>query len=190
MIENLHATTILTVKKNNEVILIADGQVTLGSCVMKATANKLREFSSKSHEAKKILVGFAGSTADAFTLFELLESKLDKHPNQLKKACVELTKDCRSDKILRRLDAAMIVVDSENSLVLTGNGDVLEPEQRIAAIGSGGNYAFAAAMALSSYENNLSAEQIAVKSMEIAANLCIYTNHNFNIKKINIDNDE
>lgn len=183
---NFHATTILTVHKGNEVVIAADGQVTLGNCVMKSTANKLREFSNKTQKNQKVLVGFAGSTADALTLCELLEAKLEKH-SELKKSCVELTKDCRGDKILRRLEAMMIVINAQHSFVLTGQGDVLEPENRIAAIGSGGNYALAAASALCTCENNLNAEEIAKKSMEIAANLCIYTNHNIRTKKILIN---
>lgn len=188
MIESItmHATTILTVQKDNEVVIAADGQVSLGNCIMKSTANKLREFSGRTHKNQKVWVGFAGSTADALTLFELLEAKLEKH-SELKKACVELTKDCRGDKILRRLEAMMIVINANHSFVLTGQGDVLEPENRIAAIGSGGNYALAAANALCSFENNLSAEEIAKKAMNIAADLCVFTNHNIKLEKILID---
>lgn len=182
----MHATTILTVKKDNDVVIAADGQVTLGDCVMKSNANKLREFSNRSQQKdQKVLAGFAGSTADALTLYELLEAKLEKH-TELKKACVELTKDCRGDKVLRHLEAMMIVIDAQHSFILTGRGDVLEPNNRIAAIGSGGNYALAAANALCSFSNELTAEEIAKKSMEIAADLCIYTNKNIKIQKINI----
>lgn len=190
MSQTIHATTILTIKKDDKIVLIADGQVTAGSCVMKSNANKLRELSgkknspNKNQEDYKVLVGFAGTTADAMTLFELLESKLDKHPEQLKKACVELTKDCRGNKILRHLEAMMIVVDQHHSLIITGNGDVFEPEERIAAIGSGGNYALAAALALAHSDSKLDAEEIAHKSMKIAADLCIYTNHNNTIKTL------
>lgn len=184
MIISIKATTILTVQKDNQIVIIADGQATMGSCVAKSNVNKLREFTQNN---KKILAGFAGSTADAFTLFELLEKKLNKHPNQLRKACVELTKDFRSNNSLSNLDAMMIVVDKDDTLIISGTGDVLEPENRVTAIGSGGNYALAAATAFCSLEDSkLTAEEIAVKAMTIAADLCIYTNHNFRIKKIEI----
>lgn len=169
---NWHATTILCVRKNNKTVIIGDGQVSLGSTVIKSTAKKLRTLKDGS-----IIVGFAGSTADALTLFERLEAKLELHPNQIKRACVELAKDWRTDKYLRRLEAMMIVADKENTLVLTGNGDVLEPEHGVAAIGSGGNYALSAARALSDYETD--AEVIAEKAMKIAADICVYTNENF-----------
>ncbi len=167
-----HATTILCVRKGNKTALIGDGQVSFGQTVIKSTARKLRTLKDGA-----IIVGFAGSTADALTLFERLEAKLELHPNQLKRACVELAKDWRTDKYLRRLEAMMIVADKELTLVLTGNGDVLEPEHNIAAIGSGGNYALSAARALIQYEED--AEVIAEKAMKIAADICVYTNENF-----------
>lgn len=174
----LYGTTILSVRKNGKVAIAGDGQVTLGSTVLKSNAKKIRKLGDGS-----IIGGFAGATADAFTLFERLESKLDQYPNQLMRACVELAKDWRTDKYLRRLEAMMIVVDKNISLVLTGNGDVLEPEDGIAGIGSGGNYALAAARALASVEN-LSAEKIVTRSMKIAAELCVYTNNNVVIETL------
>jgi ATP-dependent HslUV protease subunit HslV len=168
----IYSTTILSVRKNGKVAIGGDGQVSLGSSVLKSNAKKIRKLGDGS-----IITGFAGATADAFTLFERLEMKLEQYPNQLMRACVELAKDWRMDKYLRRLEAMMIVVDKDISLVLTGNGDVLEPEDGIAAIGSGGNYALAAARALAS-SSEMSAEEIVKKSMKIAADLCVYTNHN------------
>lgn len=168
----IYGTTILSVRKNGKVAIAGDGQVTLGSSVLKSNAKKIRKLGDGS-----IIGGFAGATADAFTLFERLESKLDQYPNQLMRACVELAKDWRMDKYLRRLEAMMIVVDKNISLVLTGNGDVLEPEDGIAGIGSGGNYALAAARALASLEE-ISAEEIVKKSMKVASDLCVYTNNN------------
>lgn len=176
----LHGTTILSVRKGNEVVIAGDGQVSLGNTVMKATARKVRFLSDK-----RTLAGFAGATADAMTLFERLEAKLEMYPKQLKRACVELAKDWRLDKYLRKLEAMMIVVDDKNSLVLTGNGDVLEPDDGIIAIGSGGNYALAAARAL--IDTNHTAEEIVIKAMNIAADICIYTNHNIILEKINLD---
>lgn len=173
-----HATTILSVRKGDEVVIVGDGQVSLGNTVIKSTAKKIRRLGKGD-----IIAGFAGSTADAFTLFERLEAKLDKHPGQLTRACVELAKDWRMDKYLRRLEAMMIVVDKEISLVITGTGDVLEPEEGIAAIGSGGNYALAAAKALAS-QQSLDAESISRKAMEIAADICVFTNHNVVLEKI------
>lgn len=172
-----HATTILCVRKGKEVVIGGDGQVSLGHSIIKSSANKLRRLANGD-----IIAGFAGSTADAFTLFERLEAKLEKHPRQLQRAAVELAKDWRTDKYLRRLEAMMIVANKELTLVITGNGDVLEPEDGIAAIGSGGNYALAAARALS--DQKLSAEQIVRKAMKIAAEICIYTNENLKIEKI------
>ncbi len=168
----LYGTTILSVRKNGKVAIAGDGQVSLGSTVLKSNAKKIRKLGDGS-----IIGGFAGATADAFTLFERLETKLEQYPNQLMRACVELAKDWRTDKYLRRLEAMMIVIDKDISLVLTGNGDVLEPEDGITGIGSGGNYALAAARALASIEN-LSAEEIVKKSMKIASELCVYTNNN------------
>ena len=172
----IYGTTILAVRKNGKVAIAGDGQVSFGNTVLKSNAKKIRKLGDGS-----IIAGFAGATADAFTLFERLESKLEQYPNQLMRACVELAKDWRTDKYLRRLEAMLIVVDKDISLVLTGNGDVLEPEKGIAGIGSGGNYALAAARALKEIEN-LSAEEGGKKSMKIAAELCIYTNENITIE--------
>ncbi|MBL4788479.1 MAG: ATP-dependent protease subunit HslV [Kordiimonadaceae bacterium] len=166
-----HATTICSVRKNGKVIIAGDGQVSVGDTVMKGNARKVRHLGGG-----KVIAGFAGATADAFTLFERLETKLERYPGQLARACVELAKDWRTDKYLRQLQAMMIVVDKETSLVVTGNGDVLEPEHGVVAIGSGGNYALAAARAL--YDLDLSAEEIALRAMKIAGDICIYTNHN------------
>jgi ATP-dependent HslUV protease subunit HslV len=167
-----YGTTILSVRKNGKVAIAGDGQVSLGNTVMKSSANKIRKLADG-----KILAGFAGATADAFTLFERLESKLERHPGQLTRACVELAKDWRTDKYLRRLEAMMIVVDKEVSLILTGTGDVLEPEDGIVAIGSGGNYALAAARALAD-SKELDAEATVRKAMKIAGDICVFTNHN------------
>jgi ATP-dependent HslUV protease subunit HslV len=167
-----HATTILCVKKKNKTVLIGDGQVSVGQTIMKSSARKLRKAADG-----KIVAGFAGATADALTLFERLETKLEMHPNQLTRACVELAKDWRTDKYLRRLEAMMIVADKDVALVLTGNGDVLEPEDGIVAIGSGGNYALSAARGIAEYEKD--PEVIAEKAMKIAADICVYTNGNF-----------
>ena len=172
----IYGTTIVAVRKNGKVAIAGDGQVSFGNTVLKSNAKKIRKLGDGS-----IIAGFAGATADAFTLFERLESKLEQYPNQLMRACVELAKDWRTDKYLRRLEAMLIVVDKDISLVLTGNGDVLEPEKGIAGIGSGGNYALAAARALSEIEN-LSAREVVEKSMKIAAELCIYTNENITIE--------
>ena len=174
----LYGTTILSVRTNGKVAIAGDGQVSLGQTVLKSNAKKIRKLGDGS-----IIGGFAGATADAFTLFERLESKLEQYPNQLMRACVELAKDWRTDKYLRRLEAMMIVVDKNTSLILTGNGDVLDPEDGIAGIGSGGNFALAAARALSSIEE-LSAEEIVKRSMKIAADLCVYTNNNILIETL------
>ena len=173
-----HGTTILSVRKNDEVVVAGDGQVTFGNTVIKGRANKVRRLSSGS-----VIAGFAGATADAFTLFERLEAKLEQHPQQLIRACVELAKDWRTDRYLRRLEAMMAVADANHSLILSGNGDVLEPEDGLIGIGSGGPFALSAARALIS-ENSVSAEQIALRSMKIAADMCIYTNENITIEKI------
>lgn len=170
-------TTILSVRKGGDVVIAGDGQVTMGSVVVKASAKKVRSLANG-----KILTGFAGSTADAFTLYERLEQKLEKHSNQLQRACVELAKDWRTDKYLRRLEAMMAVVDKDHSFVLTGNGDVLQPDDGIIGIGSGGNYALSAARAL--IDTDLSAEEIVRKSMKIAADICVYTNHSLVLEKI------
>jgi ATP-dependent HslUV protease subunit HslV len=174
----MHGTTILSVRKGNQVVIAADGQVSIGNTIMKSSAKKLRSLANRNIHA-----GFAGSTADALTLFERLEAKLEKHAYQLTRSCVELAKDWRTDKYLRRLEAMMIVVDKSTTLILTGMGDVLEPEDGIAAIGSGGNYALSAARALIDIDG-LNAEQIALKSMRIAADICVFSNNNIIIEKI------
>ena len=172
-----HGTTIVSVRKGNQVVIAGDGQVSLGNTVIKSTAQKVRKLANSN-----VIVGFAGATADAFTLFERLEEKLEKHPNQLTRACVELAKDWRTDKYLRRLEALLTVADSNTSLLITGMGDVLEPEGNIIGIGSGGNYALAAARALSDTE--LTAEDIARKSIKIASDICVFTNSNLTVEKI------
>ena len=169
--ENYYGTTILSVRRGAAVALGGDGQVTLGSVVIKATARKVRRL-----YGDRVLAGFAGATADAFTLFERFEAKLDKHQGQLQRAAVELAKDWRSDRILRRLEAMLAVADATTSLVITGSGDVLEPEHGIVAIGSGGAYAQAAARALLEH-TELSAAEIVKQAMTIAADICVYTNH-------------
>jgi ATP-dependent HslUV protease subunit HslV len=166
-----HGTTILTVRKAGRVVVAGDGQVSLGATVIKANARKVRSLGKGD-----VIGGFAGATADAFTLFERLESKLEQYPAQLTRACVELAKDWRTDRYLRRLEAMMIVADRNVTLVLTGTGDVLEPEGGVMGIGSGGNYALAAAKAL--IDTGLDAEAIARKAMAIAAQICVYTNTN------------
>jgi ATP-dependent HslUV protease subunit HslV len=172
-----HGTTILSVRKGGTVVVAGDGQVSLGQTVIKANARKVRPLG-----AGQVIGGFAGATADAMTLFERLETKLEKHPGQLTRACVELAKDWRTDRFLRRLEAMMIVADKSATLVLTGTGDVLEPENGIVAIGSGGNYALAAARALA--DTSLDAEAIARKAMAIAAEICVYTNTNLTIETL------
>ena len=174
-----HGTTILCLKKGKDVVIAADGQVSLGNHIVKATARKLRTLSGN-----KIVAGFAGSTADAFTLFERLEAKLDKYSNQLLRSAVELAKDWRTDKYLRKLEAMLIVADKDNILIVTGNGDVIEPEDNIAAIGSGGFFALSAAKALMSIETKMNAEEIALKSMNIAADICVFSNHNIITEKV------
>ncbi len=173
---NIHATTILSVRKKGRTAIAGDGQVSFGSSILKSNAKKIRKIGDGS-----ILAGFAGATADAFTLFERLESKLDQYPKQLTRACVELAKDWRTDKYLRRLEAMMIVIDHHTSLLLSGNGDVIEPEDGIVGIGSGGTYAVAAARALI-HIDKLDAKQIVERSMKIAADLCVYTNHNLTVE--------
>ena len=172
-----HGTTIISVRKGNQVVIAGDGQVSLGNTVIKSTAQKVRKLANSN-----VIAGFAGATADAFTLFERLEEKLEKHPNQLTRACVELAKDWRTDKYLRRLEALLTVADSNTSLLITGMGDVLEPEGNIIGIGSGGNYALAAARALS--DSKLTAEDIARKSIKIASDICVFTNNNLTVEKI------
>lgn len=164
-------TTICSVRKGKQVVIAGDGQVSAGDTVMKSNARKIRQLAGG-----KVIAGFAGATADAFTLFERLEAKLERYPGQLARACVELAKDWRTDKYLRQLQAMLIVVDSDTSLVVTGNGDVIEPEHGVVAIGSGGNFALAAARAL--YDQDISAEEIANKAMKIASDICVYTNSN------------
>jgi len=166
-----HGTTILTVRKGGKVVIVGDGQVTLGDTVIKGNARKVRPLGPGD-----VIAGFAGATADAMTLFERLEAKLEQYPTQLARACVELAKDWRTDRYLRRLEAMMIVVDGADSLVLTGTGDVLEPERGVIGIGSGGNYALAAARAL--MDTDMSAEEVARRAMKIAAEICVYTNEN------------
>jgi ATP-dependent HslUV protease, peptidase subunit HslV len=173
----MHGTTIIGVKKDGKIAIGGDGQVTLGHTVMKAGAKKIRRLFEG-----KVLAGFAGATADAFTLFEKFEEKLKTFKGNLKRAAVELAKDWRSDKMLRRLEAMIIVADKENLLVITGNGDVLEPDDNIIAIGSGGNYALAAARALK--DSKLSAKQVIEKSLNIAADICVYTNKNVTIEEV------
>ena len=173
-----HGTTILCVRKNDRVVIAGDGQVSLGATIIKANARKVRRLGDGS-----IIGGFAGATADAFTLFERLEAKLEKYPGQLTRACVELAKDWRTDRYLRRLEAMMAVADAKASLVLTGTGDVLEPEDGVIGIGSGGNYALAAARALLD-RPDMAAEDIARKAMSIAADICVYTNRNVIIESV------
>ncbi|MCO5155387.1 MAG: ATP-dependent protease subunit HslV [Aquamicrobium sp.] len=168
----MHGTTIVTVRKGGKVVIAGDGQVSLGQTVMKGNARKVRRIGSKGD----VIAGFAGATADAFTLLERLEAKLEQYPDQLMRAAVELAKDWRTDRYLRRLEAMMLVADKSVTLALTGTGDVLEPEHGVMAIGSGGNYALAAARALA--DTDKSAEEIARKAMEIAADICVYTNGN------------
>ncbi|HKO86911.1 MAG TPA: ATP-dependent protease subunit HslV [Burkholderiales bacterium] len=170
--EQFHGTTILSVRRGEQVALGGDGQVTLGNIIVKAGARKVRRLYND-----KILAGFAGGTADAFTLFERFEAKLDKHQGNLLRSAVELAKDWRTDRILRRLEAMLAVADKQSSLIITGNGDVLEPEHGLIAIGSGGPYAQAAARALLDH-TNLDAESVVRKSLAIAGDLCIYTNQN------------
>lgn len=174
-----HGTTIIGVKKDGQVVIAGDGQVTLGQTVIKGTARKVRRLSPGGYD---VLCGFAGSTADAFTLLERLEAKLEATPGQLARASVELAKDWRTDKYLQKLEAMLIVTDGEDLFVITGAGDVLEPEYDIAAIGSGGNYALAAARGL--LEAGLSAEETARKAMAIAADICVYTNGNLTVETI------
>ena len=172
-----HATTILSVRKAGQVVMAGDGQVSMGQTIVKGNAKKVRRLGNG-----QIVAGFAGSTADAFTLFERLEAKLERHPGQLLRAAIELAKDWRTDRYLRRLEAMMIVADRERTLVLTGTGDVLEPEAGVMGIGSGGNYALAAARAL--IDGALDAEAIVRRSLDIAADICVYTNRNVTIETL------
>lgn len=175
--ENWSGTTILTVRKGDKVVIVGDGQVSFGETIIKANAKKVRTLGKGD-----VIAGFAGSTADAFTLFERLETKLEQYPSQLVRACVELAKDWRTDRYLRRLEAMMIVADKSDTLILTGTGDVLEPENNVMGIGSGGNYALAAARVLA--DSDLEAETIARKAMAIAAEICVYTNENLTIESL------
>ena len=176
----IYGTTIVTVRKGNKVVIAGDGQVSLGNTVMKGNARKVRRIGKGN-----VIAGFAGATADAFTLLERLEAKLEQYPDQLMRASVELAKDWRTDRYLRKLEAMMLVADSKVTLALTGTGDVLEPEHGVMAIGSGGNYALAAARAL--VDTDKSAEEIARKAMDIAADICIYTNHNVIVESLDAE---
>jgi ATP-dependent HslUV protease subunit HslV len=179
MSENViwHGTTIILVRKKNEVVVAGDGQVSMGNTIIKSTATKVRKI-----EKRNVIAGFAGSTADALTLFERLEAKLEKHAGNLTRAAVELAKDWRTDKYLRRLEALMAIGDKEKSFIISGTGDVLEPENNVIGIGSGGNYALAAAKVL--METDLSAEKVARKAIKVASEICVFTNNNVKIEKI------
>ena len=170
-------TTIVLVRKNKEVVVASDGQVSMGNTIIKSTANKVRRI-----EKRNVIAGFAGSTADALTLFERLEAKLEKHAGNLTRAAVELAKDWRTDKYLRRLEALMAIGDKEKSFIISGTGDVLEPEGDVIGIGSGGNYALAAAKVL--IDTELSAEEVAKKAIQVASDICVFTNNNIQIEKI------
>ena len=172
-----HGTTIILIRKDNEVVVAGDGQVSLGNTVIKSTAKKVRKI-----DKRNVIAGFAGSTADALTLFERLEAKLEKHAGNLTRAAVELAKDWRTDKYLRRLEALMAIADKEKSFIISGTGDVLEPEEGIIGIGSGGNYALAAAKVL--INSKLTAEEIALKAIKVASEICVFTNNNVTIEKI------
>jgi len=176
--QRIRSTTILSIRKDGQAVMAADGQVTLENTIMKKRAKKLRFMYND-----RVLIGFAGATADAFSLFEKLEGKLEKYNGNLSRAAVELAKDWRTDKILRRLEALLLAMDRENTLILSGNGDVIEPDEDVAAIGSGGPYALAAAKALIAH-SDLDAESIALESMKIAASICLYTNEEFELKSL------
>ena len=174
-------TTIVSIRKDGKVVIAGDGQVSMGQTVLKSNARKVRRLGRD----ETIIAGFAGATADAFTLFERLEAKLEAHPGQLTRACVELAKDWRTDKYLRKLEALMLVCDRDTSLILTGNGDVVEPQDGIMAIGSGGNYALAAARALMlNPKSKATAEDIATSALKIAAEICVYTNDNITVETL------
>ena len=174
---NWHGTTIVLIRKGKDVVVAGDGQVSLGNTVIKSTAKKVRKI-----EKRNVIAGFAGSTADALTLFERLEAKLEKHAGNLTRAAVELAKDWRTDKYLRRLEALMAIGDKEKSFIISGTGDVLEPEGDVIGIGSGGNYALAAAKVL--MDTDLSAEDIAKKAIKVASDICVFTNNNVSIEKV------
>ena len=180
----LYGTTILSVRKEGKVVVAGDGQVSLGQTILKGNATKVRRLGNG-----EVIAGFAGATADALTLFERLESKIEQYPSQLMRSCVELAKSWRTDKYLRQLEAMMIVVDKSVSLILSGNGDVLAPEDSLIGIGSGGAYAMAAAKALVDIDG-MNAEEIVRKSMNIASNICVYTNNNLSLESINYDNTQ
>ena len=175
--QNWHGTTIVLIRKGNQTIVAGDGQVSLGNTVLKSKAKKVRKI-----EKRNVIAGFAGSTADALTLFERLEAKLEKHAGNLTRAAVELAKDWRTDKYLRRLEALMAIGDKEKSFIISGTGDVLEPEGDVIGIGSGGNYALAAAKVL--MDTELKAEEVAKKAIQVAADICVFTNHNIKVEKI------
>ena len=175
--QNWHGTTIVLIRKGNQTIVAGDGQVSLGNTVLKSKAKKVRKI-----EKRNVIAGFAGSTADALTLFERLEAKLEKHAGNLTRAAVELAKDWRTDKYLRRLEALMAVADKEKSFIISGTGDVLEPEDGIIGIGSGGNYALAAAKVL--MDSEMTAEEIAKKSLKVASEICVFTNGNVTTEKV------
>lgn len=176
--EEFHGTTILSVRRNGKVVIGGDGQVSMGNTVVKGNAKKIRRLYND-----KVIAGFAGATADAFTLFERFEGKLQKHQGNLVRSAVELAKDWRTDKMLRRLEALLCIADRESSLIISGNGDVIEPENSLMAIGSGGHFAEAAARALLA-DSQLSARSIVEKSLHIAADICVYTNHNLTIEEL------
>lgn len=178
--QSMHATTIVTIRKGDKVVIAGDGQVSLGQTIMKGNARKVRRLGKGN-----VIAGFAGATADAFTLLERLESKLEQYPDQLMRACVELAKDWRTDRYLRRLEAMMLVADKSVTLALTGTGDVLEPEHGVMAIGSGGNYALAAARAL--IDTDMDGEAIARRAMQIASEICVYTNHNIIVESLDAE---
>lgn len=179
--DTIYGTTIITVRKGNKVVIAGDGQVTLGQTIMKGNARKVRRIG----KTGSVIAGFAGATADAFTLLERLETKLEQYPDQLMRACVELAKDWRTDRYLRKLEAMMLVADKNVTLALTGLGDVLEPEDGVMAIGSGGNFALSAARAL--IDMDLDAETIARKAMSIASDICVYTNSNFIVETLDAE---
>jgi len=178
-----HGTTIISVRKGDKVVIGGDGQVSMGATIVKSNARKVRRL--KAGAGQDVIAGFAGATADAFALFERLEAKLEKHPGQLMRACVEMAKDWRTDRYLRRLEAMMAVADKSTSLILSGNGDVLEPEDALIGIGSGGPYALSAAKALID-RPDMDAESIVRKSLEIAAGICVYTNTNVTLESIDL----
>ena len=181
MNNTIKSTTIIAIRRDNEIVIAGDGQVSFGATILKSGAKKVRRLGKN----KEVIAGFAGSTADALTLFERLESKLEKHPGQLMRACVELAKDWRIDKYLRRLEAMMIVADKNISLLVSGNGDVIESDDGVLGIGSGGSYAISAAKALIQ-NTKLNSHEVATRSLNIAADICVYTNHNIVVEKIKL----